>query len=48
MAAKGIASGFCPSILSVNIWKDAKSFNITKIDDVETRQREDGKQMLAV
>lgn len=46
LAAKGIAQDLAPRFYG-NIWKDARSFNITKIDDIES-DREKTVQMLAL
>lgn len=46
LTAKGIAQDLAPRFYP-NIWKDAKSFNITKIDDIES-DREKTIQMLAL
>jgi len=46
LTAKGIAQDLAPRFYP-NIWKDAKSFNITRIDDIES-DREKTIQMLAL
>ena len=46
LTAKGIAQDLAPRFYG-NIWKDARSFNITKIDDIES-DREKTVQMLAL
>jgi len=46
LSAKGIAQDLAPRFYP-NIWSDAKSFNITRIDDIES-DREKMAQMLAL
>lgn len=46
LTAKGIAQELAPRFYS-NIWKDPKSFNITKVEDIENDE-EKVKQMLAL
>lgn len=46
LTAKGIAQDLAPRFYP-NIWKDAKSFNITRIDDIES-DRDKTVQMLAL
>lgn len=46
LTAKGIAQDLAPRFYP-NIWKDAKSFNITRIDDIES-DREKTDQMLSL
>jgi len=46
LTAKGIAQDLAPRFYP-NIWKDAKSFNITRIDDIES-DRDKTIQMLAL